>query len=87
MVSTKLVTLKIKQLVLGVIKIYQKTLSLDHGVAKIFRPHGQCRFKPTCSEYSCQAIEKHGVLKGGWLAIKRIIRCNPFSRGGWDPIN
>ena len=46
-----------------------------------------CRFTPTCSQYAIEAIEKYGALKGGWLAIKRICRCNPFSkRGPYDPV-
>jgi uncharacterized protein len=45
-----------------------------------------CRFKPDCSVYSYQAVEKHGVIKGGLMAAKRIIRCNPLSKGGWDPV-
>ena len=49
-------------------------------------PKGQCRYTPTCSDYGLQAIEKYGAVKGGWLTIKRIIRCNPFSEGGYDPV-
>ncbi|MGB9694685.1 MAG: membrane protein insertion efficiency factor YidD [Caldisericaceae bacterium] len=45
-----------------------------------------CRFIPTCSEYSFEAINKYGVKKGGWLAIKRILRCNPYFPGGHDPV-
>jgi putative membrane protein insertion efficiency factor len=45
-----------------------------------------CRYWPTCSEYALQAVEKHGVLKGGLLGVWRIIRCNPWSRGGIDPV-
>lgn len=45
-----------------------------------------CRFTPTCSEYALQAIEKYGALKGSWLAVKRVIRCNPFCKGGYDPL-
>ena len=45
-----------------------------------------CRFTPTCSEYAMQAIEKYGALKGGWLALRRILRCNPFHKGGYDPV-
>ena len=45
-----------------------------------------CRFTPTCSEYAQQAIEKYGAVKGGCLALKRILRCNPFHKGGYDPV-
>ena len=45
-----------------------------------------CRFYPTCSHYGYEAIEKYGVLKGGWLTIKRLARCQPFCKGGYDPV-
>ena len=45
-----------------------------------------CRFTPSCSSYAMEAIEKHGSLKGGWLALKRIGRCHPFCEGGYDPV-
>jgi len=45
-----------------------------------------CRFTPTCSEYSIEAIKKYGVIKGGWLSVKRISRCHPFHPGGYDPV-
>lgn len=47
---------------------------------------GTCRFHPTCSEYSRQAVYRHGVLKGGWLAVKRICRCHPWGGWGEDPV-
>ena len=46
----------------------------------------RCKFYPTCSDYTKQAIEKYGIIKGGFLGIYRIIRCNPFSKGGYDPL-
>jgi len=60
------------------IKVYQILLSPVLGLA--------CRFEPTCSEYAYQAITAHGVIKGGWLSIKRIMRCHPFHPGGYDPV-
>ncbi len=68
------------------LRIYQKTLSFDHGFLKIFFPNGYCRFYPTCSEYAIRAIEKYGVIKGGFKGLWRVIRCNPFNKGGYDPL-
>ncbi len=45
-----------------------------------------CRFEPTCSSYTLQALEKHGLFKGGWLAIKRIFSCHPWGKSGYDPV-
>ncbi|MCL2024803.1 MAG: membrane protein insertion efficiency factor YidD [Coriobacteriia bacterium] len=45
-----------------------------------------CKYYPTCSMYAIEAVEKQGVFRGGWLAIKRIVRCNPWSHGGYDPV-
>ena len=69
-----------------IIKVYQKTLSFDHGFLKHFYPHGFCRFRPTCSEYAIQAVEKYGFVKGGIRAVWRVLRCNPFNPGGLDPV-
>jgi putative membrane protein insertion efficiency factor len=49
-------------------------------------PPNTCRFYPTCSSYALDAVTKHGSLKGIWMAIKRILRCNPFHTGGYDPV-
>lgn len=67
----------IKSLVLMLIKAYQ-TISK-------YTPR-RCRFYPTCSEYTKQAIEKYGIIKGGWLGIKRICKCHPLNEGGYDPV-
>lgn len=68
------------------IKFYQKTLSFDHGLLQILMPYGRCRFRPTCSDYAIAAIEKYGVIKGGLKAAWRVLRCNPWNKGGWDPV-
>ncbi len=73
-------------IVIKIIKIYQKTLSFDHGFFKFLYPYGYCRFTPTCSDYAIQAIEKYGIFKGGAKAFYRVMRCNPFNKGGHDPL-
>ncbi len=60
------------------IRIYQMTLS------KMLPP--SCRFEPTCSHYTYEAIDKYGLLRGSWMGFKRILRCNPFTQGGYDPV-
>jgi putative membrane protein insertion efficiency factor len=67
-----------KTILLGIIRLYQTTLS------QAFPP--TCRFTPSCSQYSFEAIERYGALRGGWMAIKRISRCHPFNPGGYDPV-
>lgn len=67
-----------KKVLLYFLKIYRKYIS------PLTPP--SCIYIPTCSEYAVQAIEKYGALKGGWLAIKRVLRCNPFFKGGHDPV-
>ncbi len=76
----------IKLLVLYLIKFYQKFLSPDQSFYSKYLPFRFCRFYPSCSEYSYQAIKKYGLLKGGLLSIYRILRCNPFSKGGIDKL-
>jgi len=75
-----------RRLVVYAIRFYQKTISFDHSPLKALYPYGFCRFTPTCSEYGAQAIEKYGVIKGGALACWRILRCNPWNKGGSDPV-
>lgn len=65
--------------VLAVIRAYQLTISRT-------LPPDTCRFYPTCSHYGYQAIFKYGLLKGGWMAAYRVLRCNPFNKGGYDPV-
>ena len=52
----------------------------------MFKGHPTCKYFPTCSQYAIEALEKYGVIKGGLLAVWRILRCNPFSKGGYDPV-
>ena len=68
--------------------IRRAVLALIGGYKRHISPHlgHNCRFLPTCSEYGLQAVEKYGVIKGGLLAFWRIVRCNPFSKGGYDPV-
>ncbi|MDE5974039.1 MAG: membrane protein insertion efficiency factor YidD [Eubacterium sp.] len=68
-----------KKILIFLIKTYQLTISPRFS-------HGCCRFNPTCSQYAIEAIEIHGIFKGSLLAAWRILRCNPFSKGGWDPV-
>lgn len=65
-------------LFLGTIRLYQATLSPFMGKS--------CRFEPTCSHYGYEAIATHGPWRGGWLTIKRIGRCHPLVKGGYDPV-
>lgn len=70
--------------VLLLIRIYQLFLS----PLKLFFTGGQrtCRYEPTCSEYARVAVMRYGALRGGWLALKRVSRCHPWGRFGWDPV-
>ena len=70
-----------KKLLIKMINFYQKHISLWLESKNI-----RCKYYPTCSEYTKQAIEKYGLLKGMCLGILRFIRCNPFSKGGYDPL-
>jgi len=75
-----------QRLVLWMIRVYQAVWSPDHSPRKARYPYGYCRYYPTCSDYGYQAVEKYGVLKGSLLAIWRVLRCNPWSGGGSDPL-
>lgn len=67
-----------QSILIFIIKTYRLLLSPWLG--------GQCRFHPTCSAYSLEAIERHGALRGSWLMLRRIARCNPLCEGGVDPV-
>jgi uncharacterized protein len=75
-----------KTVLILLIKIYQKTLSPDHGLFRARWPHGYCRYHPTCSQYAIEAIELNGSFRGTIQASKRIARCNPFATPGVDPV-
>jgi uncharacterized protein len=75
-----------KRLFLKAIRLYQKYLSLDTGFLSYIYSERVCRYHPTCSEYTYQAIEKYGFLRGGWKGLKRIVRCHPWAEGGDDPL-
>ncbi|WP_313235484.1 membrane protein insertion efficiency factor YidD [Sporosarcina ureae] len=68
----------LKKVLIRLIRFYQKFIS------PLSPP--SCRFHPTCSHYGMEAIETHGVLKGSWLAVMRILKCHPFHKGGFDPV-
>lgn len=63
---------------IATIRFYQK------GISPLTPP--VCRFVPTCSQYGAEAIERYGAARGGWLLLRRLARCQPFCRGGWDPV-
>lgn len=67
-----------RALVLGLIRFYRKAVSPLTPPA--------CRYVPTCSTYAQEAVESHGVLRGGWLAVRRLLRCHPFGGSGFDPV-
>ena len=67
----------IQSILLRLIKLYQ------YFISPMLAP--SCRFTPSCSEYACEVINKHGPIHGTWLSIKRVLRCNPWNPGGYDP--
>ena len=67
-----------KRLLIAMVKFYRKNISP-------LRPPC-CRYIPTCSQYALEALEKYGAMKGSWLALRRILRCHPFHKGGYDPV-
>lgn len=69
----------INYILIGLVRFYRKFLSP-------LKRRGCCRYIPTCSQYALEALQKYGPIKGSFLAIKRILKCNPFSKGGYDPV-
>ncbi len=76
----KQVSLLLKRVVLGLFTVGYAC------VRPLLGPRGVCRFIPSCSQYAKEAITKHGVLKGGWLACKRLSKCHPWGPSGYDPV-
>lgn len=68
----------LKHIIISLIRFYQNAIS------PMFAP--SCRFCPTCSSYALEAIEMHGIIKGGYLSVRRILKCHPFHKGGYDPV-
>jgi len=68
----------VKAVALGLLRFYKKYVSLAMPPS--------CRFTPTCSEYAYEAIERYGVIKGGWMGVRRLARCHPWNAGGHDPV-
>ncbi len=75
-----------KYFLILIIRLYQKTISLDTGWFSGVYGKRSCRFHPTCSQYTLESIERFGSLKGGYLGFKRILRCHPWSKGGIDKV-
>jgi putative membrane protein insertion efficiency factor len=67
-----------KRVAVSLLKFYK------YAISPLLPP--SCRYTPTCSEYTAEAIEKYGVMKGVWLGVKRVLRCHPFHEGGYDPV-
>ena len=77
-----------KHILLALVRFYRAAISPWRPPCcrySPYRPRG-CNYIPACSQYAREAIEKYGALKGGWLACRRILRCNPFHKGGYDPV-
>lgn len=76
---TKVILKGLNLFLIGMVKFYKKFISP-------MKRKGCCRYIPTCSQYALEALQKYGPLKGSYLAVRRILRCNPFHKGGYDPV-
>lgn len=68
----------VRRVLIGLVRFYQV------GISPLTPP--SCRYTPTCSEYAVEAMERHGALRGGWMAVRRIFRCHPWGGSGYDPV-
>jgi len=75
-----------QKIILPALRLYRRTLSPDTGWFSYRYPYGVCRFSPTCSAYTLQAVEQYGALRGVWYGVRRVIRCHPWQSGGFDPV-
>jgi len=76
-----------KRFILSLIKAYQKSFLVRSPLLKtLFLSDAACRFRPTCSEYTYQAIERYGIILGSLKGLRRILKCHPWSKGGYDPV-
>ena len=76
----------IKRFLIGSIRFYKKYITPVKANIPFLFFSSNCRYTPTCSQYAIEALEKYGAMKGSFLAVKRILRCNPFAKGGYDPV-
>lgn len=75
-----------KLIALSLIRFYQRYLNFSGLARYLFLTDRACRYEPTCSEYTYEAVAKYGILRGLWLGLTRVIRCHPWTEGGVDPI-
>lgn len=76
-----------KKALLGLIKLYQRSFLFRSPILKmLFLSDAACRFQPTCSEYTYQAISHYGIIRGSWLGLLRVCHCHPWNKGGLDPL-